>query len=229
MGQTPISAFARLSAVAVAALLVGVAAAHADVITPDPRLPPEAGAYVGTGGGAGCFPAFGVCAEPGKLYGFTPISSTFDAAGQELLFGATYTTTVTNLAGVPLGTITFDGEMGETVFGRTGPEETGAWTTEITSLDLDGMLTGPLAGISGGIGLDPGHVSDGETAIAPVAGGYRIASFFDVFVTLTMNTTPPVAIDRGPLTLTLVPEPASSALLLFSLTGLFGLGRSSRR
>lgn len=228
-GRMQVCALARRAAIAVAALLAGVAAAKADVITPNPRLPPEAGVYVGASGGAGCFPAYGVCAEPGKLYGFIPVSSIFDAAGQELLFEATYTTTVTNLAGAPLGTITFDGEMSETVFGRTGPDETGSWSTEITSLDLDGMLAGPLAGVSGGIGLDPGHVSNGETSIAPAAGGYRIASSFDAFVELTMNTTPPVTIDRGPLTLTLVPEPASLPLLLCALAGLFGLRRSSRR
>jgi hypothetical protein len=43
-----------------------------------------------------------------------------------------------------------------------------------------------------------------------------------------MNTSPAVVIDRGPLTLTLVPEPASPALLLCSLGGLFGLCRSLR-
>jgi hypothetical protein len=174
----PLALPSRMAIAAAALLLAGIAAAKAGVITGDPILPPQAGAYVGTSGGAGCFPAFGVCAEPGKLYGFIPISSTFDAADQEPLFDATYTTTDTNLAGVPLGTITFDGEMGETVFGRTAPDKTGAWHTEITTLDLDGILTGPLAGVSGGIGLDPGHASDGETTIvrSPAATAYPAIS-----------------------------------------------------
>jgi hypothetical protein len=206
--------------VTAAALLSGVAAANADVITPDPTLPPEAGAYVGTNGGAGCFASFGVCAEPGVFAGFKPISSAFDAAGQELVFDATFTTTVTNLSGTPLGTISFTGEFDETVLGRTATEETGSWKTQITDLDLDGTLTGPLAGVSGGIGLDPSETSTGETSITPVAGGFRIDSFFDAFVELTLNTSPPVIIERGPQRLALVSEPGALALLALPLVSI---------
>ncbi len=224
-----ISAPMRRSALAVAAMLVGTAAAKADVITRDPTLPPEAGAYVGTNRGAGCFQSFGVCAQAGRFYGFQPISSTFDALGQELVLGATFATTVTNLSGVPIGTITLTGELGETVFGRTGPAETGSWKTEITDLDLDGTLAGPLAGVSGGIGLDPSETSTGETSITPVPGGYRIDSSFEAFVELTLDTSPPVVIERGPQLLTLVPEPATLALLTLPLAGLIGLRRRARR
>jgi PEP-CTERM motif len=87
------------------------------------------------------------------------------------------------------------------------------------------MLTGPLAGVSGGIGLDPSQTSDGKTTITPVAGGFRIDSFFDEYVELTLNTNPPINIDRGPQVLTLIPEPGTVALLGLPLAGLFGLRR----
>lgn len=214
--------------VAFALMVASLAAARADVVTRDPVLPPEVGAYVGTNGGAGCFVFFGVCANAGSFGHFVPVSSTFDAAGQQLLFDATFTTTVTTLGGTPVGTITFTGDFGETVFGRTGPDETGSWNTEITSLDLDGTLTGPLAGVTGGIGLDSSHTSTGRTSITPVKGGFRIDSFFDVFVELTLNTTPPVTVDRGPQIISLVPEPGSLALLLLPLSGLLELRRRAR-
>lgn len=228
--RTRLAALVRRSAIALAAVSACFGTAKASVITSDPILPPETGAYVGTNGGAGCFASYGVCAEGGVFSGFTPISSTFDASGQELLFNGIFTTTITTLSGVPVGTITFTGEFGETVFGRTGPDETGSWNTEITDLDLDGTLTGPLAGMSGGIGLDPSQTSTGQTSITPVAEGYLIDSTFDVFTELTLNTDPPVVIDRGPQILTLmpVPEPSALALLILPLVGLFGLRRWTR-
>jgi hypothetical protein len=113
-------------AIVLAIALAGFGSAEASVVSASPTLPPDTGAHVGINGGAGCFPTFGVCAAAGTFYGFSPISSTFDAAGQELLFNATFTTIVTNLSNVPIGTIAFTGEFGETVFGRTSPDETGS-------------------------------------------------------------------------------------------------------
>lgn len=155
--QTGLPTLVRLSAIALATLLTGFASARGAVITKDPVLPPQTGAYVGTNGGAGCFTFFSVCANPGTFYDFRPISSTIDASGQQLLFSATLIATVTTLSGLPIGWITFTGDFGETVFGRTSPTETGAWSTQITSLDLSGPLTDPLAGITGEIALDPNH------------------------------------------------------------------------
>lgn len=223
--RAPLLALVQPVVVVFALIVASLAVARADVVTRDPTLPPEVGAYVGTNGGAGCFVFFGVCANAGTFGHFVPISSTFDAAGQELLFDATFTTTVTTLHGTPVGTITFTGDFGETVFGRTFATETGSWNTEITTLDLDGTLTGPLAGITGGIGLDHSDTSTGRTSITPVTGGFRINSFFDVFVELTLNTTPPVVVDRGPQVITLVPEPRSLALLLLPVVGLLELRR----
>lgn len=208
------------------ALTTAAGTTSAAVITNDPVLPPETGIYVGTNGGAGCFVVFNVCANPGALSDFHTISSTFDASGQELLFNATLKTTMTALDGTPLGTMTFTGDLGETVFGRTSPTATGTWTTQITSLDLDGMLTGPLAGVSGGISIDPAQTSGGETSIIPLGGKFMIDSSLDIFAQLTLNTDPPVIVDRGPLILQLIPEPGTLALLTLSVVALLWQRRS---
>jgi hypothetical protein len=61
-----------------------------------------------------------------------------------------------------------------------------------------------------------------ETA---VGGGYSINSFFDVWVDLSTDPIPPLSTTRGPLTLTLVPEPATAALLGPPLAGLLAARR----
>ena len=70
-----------------------------------------------------------------------------------------------------------------------------------------------------GAGLYSGRYLRGKTTITAKGGLFRINSFFDVFVEISIPgaTSPPV----GPITLVAVPEPSTWAMLL---TGFAGLG-----
>jgi hypothetical protein len=61
---------------------------------------------------------------------------------------------------------------------------------------------------------------------------FRIASFFDIFVQLSLDSDPPLTTTRGPIHAELapagVPEPSVVALLAAALLGLVGM-RGRRR
>jgi hypothetical protein len=196
---------------------LGTATAQASVIsnTPDP-LPPGSG-YVLTSGLPVCFASVQICATAGTLSNFSNITSTFDAAGQELHFSGVVTATLTNLSNQPEGTVTLTGPVGETILGRTSATQLGTWSTKVTSLDL----TGSFDNVGVAVTQDPGNPSLGQTTIAALGQQFLTTSFFDVFVDVALATVPPQAAEVGPLhaELQAVPEPASLALLLLPLAG----------
>ena len=206
-----------IRAALLSAMLVGcggIGIARADIISSSPTFPPAGATFEGVG--AGCFPAAGVCTGPGMLT-ITSSSSTFSSAGQEIAANVTFSVPVTNLMGTPIGTFTLTGMMDLGLDGRTTPDQTGTWSTDIDSLDLTGTLDGKPAVI----GLDTSNPSGGSTSILPAVQdqGFNITSFFDVFVDLQLG---PLMTERGPLPGTLVsaPEPATWALLGLPLMGL---------
>lgn len=181
------------------------------------------------GGGAGCFPAAGVCAGSGRL-SYSNIVSTFDAAGQELTFDAVFTVPIVTDPGLtPLGTASLAGDGSVRVLGRTSATELGSWTTQITSLDLTGTFMGvPLTAV---LDADPGKELVGGTTIASSGNRFEVTSFFDIFVDITLSSAPPLTTGRGPLHAELVPtpEPAGLALLVLPLAGLAALHWRRRR
>ena len=198
-----------------AMLALGAAGmARADIISPEPIFPPNGMAYVGLG--AGCFPLAGLCTGPGTLT-LTSSSSAFSPTGQDVTANVVFSAAVTDLIGTPLGTFSVPGTIAIGLSGRTLPDQTGSWSTEIDSLDLTGTVLGmPLV-----VGLDSSNPSGGTTSITPLGGTeeFLITSSLDLFVDLQLGT---LTTQRGPLPATLVPapEPATWALLCLPLAGL---------
>jgi len=200
----------------VAIMLVAMPCAWASVITSTPTLPVIGSSYASSTG-VGCFPAVppaGVCVAPGIISLTSLISSTFDASGQNIVTTASYVGVLTTLGDVPIVPISLSGTIEQEVLGRTDPGATGTWATELLALSLSGSALGfPLT-----LALDPSQPSTGVTSIVPVGqqNEFRIDSFFDVFVELTLGTPTPLHTTRGPIRASLlspVPEPSTLALL----------------
>ncbi len=211
---------AIVAGLAAAGALMGPAAAS--VVRPTASLPLIDVPYISPTG-AGCFTVAIVCVTPGPFVQ-TSATSSFDAAGQEIIANAVYGATLTlppPAPDTPIGSVALHGTIDETVLGRTNDGELGTFATDITGLSLTGTLMlppgNPLDGAPVFVTLD--GTSEGKTTITAEGGLFRINSFFDVFVEISIPgaTSPPV----GPITLVAVPEPSTWAMLL---TGFAGLG-----
>jgi len=218
---------ASVAAMCVIAGLAAPGAARAGVITDSPTLP-LLGIPYGSPTGAGCFVAVGVCVTPGTLTQTALVSSQFNLSGQDIVTDATFTATLTTLANAPLGSITLNGTVEQEVLGRTTSTETGSWTTDLAAVSL----SGPVLGHTLTVMLDPSNTSNGITSIEPYAGDgtpkFEIDSFFDVFLDLSLDSTPPLNTSIGPIFVVAgVPEPASLSLLALPMLALL-LARAYR-
>lgn len=192
--------------------------APAAVISLEPTLPVLGAPYVSASGGS-CFPLAGVCVTGGTFTPVSLVSSTFDASGQHIVTGVVFSGLLTTLANAALGSLDLSGSMEQEILGRTFATELGSWDTELVAL----ALSGPVLGNTLSITLDDSTPSTGTTSIVPAGGNnqglFRISSFFDVFVELSLDTTPPLVTTRA-VRVSLVPEPGSLALLGLGLVAL---------
>jgi hypothetical protein len=206
--------------------LTAVGSAQASVISTTPTLPLLNTPYE-TSTSVGCFPSAGVCITGGSLTLTSVVSSTFNPSGQDIVADAIYNGTLTNLANTPIGPVTLTGTVEQEVLGRTTSTETGSWTVDL----LKTSLTGPVQGHTLTLTLTNGLSSDGTTSIVPSGDqGFSIDSFFDVFVTLSLDSPTPLQTTRGPIQVVAgqVPEPATTGLLGLPLLLLFALRRPSQ-
>lgn len=212
--------------VAACGLALSGGVARAAIISASPTLPPLDVPFVG--GGVGCFPAAGVCVQPGFLTFDSVVSTMFDATGQDIVANASYHGTLTTLSNTPIGPITLSGTVEELVLGRMSSTQTGTWSTKLLEMSLTGPVLGDTLTLV--LGSTP---STGVTSIEPIADDlFRIASFFDIFVQLSLDRDPPLTAMRGPIRAELapagVPEASVVALLAAALLGLVGT-RGRRR
>ena len=114
-------------------------------------------------------------------------------AVQDIVATATYDATITPLVGdTPIGFIVLTGQVTEEVIGRTSDTETGSFTTDVSGLGLSGTLSlpglpgSPLDGLKLMATLDTAHTSSGTTTITADGSVFKIDSFFDVFVDVSL-------------------------------------------
>jgi hypothetical protein len=209
--------------VALAGALPG--SAQASVITPTASLPLVGVPYVSPGAGAGCFTVVTACVNPGPFIQTSVVSDMFSVAGQEIMANVTYDATLTPVGGTTIiGSVALTGTVDETVLGRTSNGETGSFTVDITGLTLSGPLSLPseplLNGKTLSVGLDTSDSSSGTTTITPDGGMFRINSFFDVFVDISLDIPSAPSTSVGPILLIAVPEPSTWAMMLIGFAGL---------
>jgi hypothetical protein len=187
--------------------------ARADIISSTPTLPLLGVPYVASSS-AGCFPAANLCVSGGSITLTAPVTDLFNPLGEDILTGAVFSGTLTNLTNVPIGPVTLTGTVDQEIIGRTFDTETGSWTADLVGV----TLTGPVGGHTLTLDLDSSQTSSGTTSITPIGGaGFAINSFFDVFVDLTLDTPTPLHATVGPIQLTATPAPEPTGLALLGL------------
>jgi hypothetical protein len=172
--MTSLDGFRRVPALFAACFATVLAAsgvARADVISSTATLPLLGDPY-STSVGAGCFAAAAVCVTGGILTLTTPVSSIFDAGGQDIVTGAVYAATLTTLGNAAIGSVILTGSVEQQVLGRTTSTETGSWTTDLIRL----LLTGPVLGHTLTMTLDPSNTSSGTRDPASRSAAFSTCS-----------------------------------------------------
>jgi hypothetical protein len=203
--------------------------ANAAVLSPTPTLPVLGVPYIPNASST-CFAAAGVCVAQNSLTLTSVVSSTFTPGGQDIVVNAVFAGELTTLTHTPIGPYALFGTVEQLVEGRTFSTELGSWITDLVNLSV----SGPVLGHTLTMALDPANASAGVSSITPlpIAHGepvYRIDSFFDVFVELSLDSIPPLTTTVGPVRVTAsVPEPATWAMLIVGAAAL-GLARRVAR
>ena len=181
--------------------------ALAGVITNDPNLPPNVGAYVSPSDVHACYP---VCANIDlnniSHSFFTNIVRTPSGLNEIESFDSIATGMVSVLGGA-FQPITLAGPVQTIVFNKVG-NVTGTFQTEMLALNLVG---------GGGILIreSPTLQSQGQTTITSIGGGqFRIDSFFDIFTELSIDGGQTWIPSNGATRVELgIPEPGTSLLI----------------
>jgi len=196
----------------------------AAIVSDSPSLPLLGVPYTSPTG-AGCFTLAGVCVTPGTFVLTSTVSSTFTVAGQDIVADASYDGTLTTLGGALIGSFSLTGTVEELVLGRTSDTELGSWTTDLVMMSL----SGPVLGHTLTATQDPTNPSTGLTSIESIDVGnqqrFRIDSFFDVFIDVSLSGTG-LSASVGPISVEAVPEPPVWTLMILGFAGLAFAGRS---
>jgi hypothetical protein len=214
--------FGALLALLVFAAGTAAGSAQPIILRPSASLPLIGVPYQSTGVGAGCFSFAGACVTPGPFVQ-TAATWSFLGSDQLIMAEATYSANLTTLVGdTIIGSVSLTGTLDETVFGHTSNSETGSFVTDITSISLSGPLSLPGSPLNGDIlklVLNPSDTSIGTTTIQADGSMYKINSFFDVFIDVSLQGTG-LSTDLPEITLVAIPEPSTWAMLLVGFAGL---------
>jgi hypothetical protein len=192
----------RFGMIVLLALFTTIASARANTVTPTATLPVPGSTYTSVAGGALTF---------GSV-----ISDSFSLSGQNVVSNVTFVDTLPSI-----GTVTLTGTLGQDLIGRSSSTELGSWTSDIVSLALSGSVLGQTLTV----GLNPLQTSSGNTSIVTSGNQFLVNSFFNVYLSASLGSSP--TFDLSPFQLTLVASSVSStplpdALPLFA-TGLCAL------
>ena len=211
--------------------------AVAGVITPNPGLPPDTGAYLTAQQVHALYPT-GVYPEvilENILHsGFFDVLITPLPGGDELEeFQSTLQGNAT-VGGIPVGPISLQGPVQVITQGKTG-NTTGTFQTEMISMSLSGNVGGfPVQ-----VRESPAQPSTGQTTITDIGGGlFQIDSFFDVFTEISIDqgagfgpfvpAQGSVRVDLG-IPGSIIPEPSTFALAALGVLSLGMIGWRRRR
>jgi hypothetical protein len=220
--MSPIAAgIRRVSAVFL--LTLGAAdAAQASFVATSPNPFSPGGGYVQMPGCVTTGPLSGVCSS--NVTGTILSASSNFVGPDEFVVLNEVVTGDLSAAGVPIGSFLVTGPLDLTLFGRSGPNDTGTFSATVTAEDYQGSIGGASLEIT----LDPSQTSTAQITITPLEGEpplFRIDSFFDIFSQISIDGSAPIPIGGFPITGVAAPEPATPALLGLPLVALAGLRR----
>ncbi len=214
--------------------------ASAGVVTFNPVLPPDTGAYRSPADVHAEYigPDLLVVLENPIHKPFSPATAIEEVGSDELeTFDSSFTGTavVTSGAGgldefpIPL---VLTGPVQTIVRGKVG-QTTGTWETEMLSMSLTGAAVLPLGPpLALVVRESPTLQSTGQTTITDLGGGqFHIDSFFDVFTELSIDGGANFIPSVGSMRMRLTPEPSAvlSLLSLVAVGCIGGIARYGRR
>jgi hypothetical protein len=164
-------------------------AAFADVFAPTAAVLPSDGAYVVADT---CVSV--LCIKNIQLSDFDTFSDMITGGNELTQSSVTMTADLYQNAGGVAGpfitSLTMTGQIDISYFLKSSVDATGDFNTEITALDLGGSFTGLTGMHTVDAALDSSDSSTGMISVDQISSGpdvFRISSFFDVFVDLSID------------------------------------------